>query len=230
MPRPLCFYAAYDTQGVKDYVLDAVRRYSAFSDVYVHYANELSAKDKARLENYALGVFAYRHDEYDFGSWKRLLLLNRKKLSSYEQLILTNDSNYGPLFDMGDILHAMRKKPFWGITLNLNVFPHVQSYFLSVSKSVFSTSVFMRFFESVTHEKSKHDICEKYEIGLSRLIFNLGYPLSSYIKRDCLAIAQLDDPTSYPLKLLKNGSPFIKKKFFPMQDFVEKIFLKLAGL
>ncbi|WP_368974020.1 rhamnan synthesis F family protein, partial [Pseudomonas urmiensis] len=54
--------------------------------------------------------------------------------------------------------------------------PHIQSYFLSIAKSVFNATFWRDFIYSVKHEEHKTDIIINYEMGMSKLLSSHGYP------------------------------------------------------
>ena len=60
--------------------------------------NELSNKELSKLKGIVDYTIIGRHNEYDFGSYKRgiQLLESLPNYNSYEDLILCNDSCYGP--------------------------------------------------------------------------------------------------------------------------------------
>ncbi len=104
---------------------------------------ELSAAEAAKLEGLAELVFAGRHGEYDFGSWKRGLAHLNYDLAGWDELILANDSCYAPVYPFEDAFEIMKDVScdFWSPSNNQikGKFDHLSSYFL-----VFSTPYFGR--------------------------------------------------------------------------------------
>lgn len=58
----------------------------------------------------------------------------------------------------------------------------VGSYFLSFSKNVITSLEFKSFIDSISKEKNKLNIIRKYEIGLTRLLYNYGFSFDTYMK------------------------------------------------
>lgn len=79
---------------------------------------------------------------------------------------------------------------FFGITINKNGYyknlklganaPHIQSYFISVSKNIFQKKFFIDFINSIKKQKNKRKIIYNYEQGLSRIITSKGFDMYSY--------------------------------------------------
>ena len=193
-------FAHYDKDNIIDdyvvYYLKALKQIC--KNVIFVSCGELQIEEKEKLNGIADYIIAERHDEYDFGSYKRgfLYLKNNGLLNQVDELIFANDSCYGPLFPLENIFAQMeaRQVDFWGITRNrfgmafakpkniVCVRPHIQSYFLVFDKKVYTTGCFSEFFENVKTESTKDAIVIKYEIGLSELLAQNGFSSDVYIK------------------------------------------------
>mgnify|MGYP000631669923 CR=1 FL=1 len=169
--------------------------------------NELSDTEKGKLNGIADFVIAEKHDEYDFGSYKRGYFYLKPHLKDFDELIFANDSCFGPLYPLREIFGEMEtaeKCDFWGITKNRFGLtksqsgyktvrrPHIQSYFLVLKKTVFTSKTFDEFMESIRH----HD--EKNEIGGDYYTFDLLYAIIETanhmvsLKRRCPVISLED--------------------------------------
>ncbi len=193
-------FAHYDKDNlIDDYVIYYLRALKSVCNKLVFVSCcELSEKEKSKLIDIADFVICEKHEEYDFGSYKRgyLCLKNNGILENIESLIFSNDSCYGPLFELEPIFTKMDDSDgdFWGITKNkfgmrrhndkyvVCVRPHLQSYFLVFSYRVFNSNVFDHFICGVKKEKIKDDIIINYEIGLSETLVNAGFVSNEYIK------------------------------------------------
>jgi rhamnosyltransferase len=87
-------------------------------------------------------------------------------------LLLANDSVYGPLFDIGDLIKKIESDPadIVGMTDGTRFSYHLQSYFLYFKKRVITSRRFVDFFRKVRAESYKESIIRKYEIGISRAL------------------------------------------------------------
>lgn len=192
-------FAHYDKDNiVDDYVIYYLRALKEIADELVFVScNELSENEKSKLDGIADFVIAEKHDEYDFGSYKRGFVYLTSRLNDFDGLIFANDSCYGPLYSLRQIFEEMEKDSrcdFWGITKNRfgaiknknskyvsAIRPHIQSYFLVFNKNVFTSVVFSNFIKSIRHLDNKSEIIINYEIGLSELLRQEGFIDASFI-------------------------------------------------
>ena len=141
-------FAHYDIDNIiDDYVIYYLKELKEIADELVFVScNELSENEKSKLDGIADFVIAEKHDEYDFGSYKRGFVYLTSRLNDFDELIFANDSCYGPLYSLRQIFEEMEKDSrcdFWGITKNRfgaiknknskyvsAIRPHIQSYFL----------------------------------------------------------------------------------------------------
>lgn len=189
MKRAVVF-AHYDKDNiVDDYVIYYLKafKYVVNKVIFVS-CNNLEQVEKDKVKDIADVVIAEAHDEYDFGSYKRgFSILKNEGLSNYEEIIFANDSCYGPFFPLLNLFNSMEEKDcdYWGITKNYfgvsEKILHVQSYFLVFRKSVFMSDEFINFIEKIKAEETKDEVIEKYEIGLSKMLSDMGYKHLVYI-------------------------------------------------
>lgn len=145
-----------------------------------------------KLSSVANAYIIERHNEYDFGSYKRgfLLLQNLNVLQNVENLILCNDSVVYNGNSIEEVIKGVKAHDFFGMTINKNGYskelildansPHIQSYFVSVSKNIFEKPFFTDFMNSIKKENKKELIIYNYEQGLSRVITTNGFEMNSF--------------------------------------------------
>jgi len=224
--KRLCLFAGYSPSNqVENYVVHYLRELSKISDVYYLAANEAPESELAKLDGIARWSGAEAHDKYDFGSWQKLIFrLGWQEVEKYDAIILANDSNYGPLHDLGGVFERMDAAGLdaWGITENYGVARHLQSYFLTVYRSVIDSVAFRNFFESIAAERSKVDVCLKYEIGLGKLLSENHFSFASFIDRSAFDVPFHADVSSYQNTLIRHGSPFLKRKVVTESGFASE--------
>lgn len=231
MTKRVVVFAGYNRKSeIEDYVLYYLKGLREIADVLIYVAdNEAAPQYRRQLEGLADFAVFERHGEYDFGSWKRGLRLARQKslLSDADELVLCNDSCYGPVFPFAQMFAAMGKRDvdFWGVTKNCEEdWEHVQSYFLVFARQVFASALFERFFESVAGEKNFWDVVSKYEVGLSRLLIEKGnFRFDVY----CPIDSGRHEPSKFGNLLLTARSPLVKRKIFTRGGYAK---CSLAGL
>src|SRR5436189_48293 len=84
---------------------------------------------------------------------------------SYEKIIFTNDSIYGPFFNLNNIISYGEKHSLdmWGATDSYMIKYHIQSYFIVFSKSLFLHPLFNKFWDKVYNLGLKNNIIIRYE-------------------------------------------------------------------
>ena len=205
--------------------LHELRKYSDFIVVVSDCPMLKTEIDK--LSPVANAYIIKRHNEYDFGSYKRgfLFLKNLNVLQNVDNLILCNDSIvYNTNVSIKPLIEGAKSKDFYGLTINKNGYsknlvygediPHIQSYFLSISKNIFSKKFFLKFIKSIKKENKKGRIIYKYEQGLSRVITANGFEMNSFYPIRENNSAYLD-PTCYYLNNNNNynGERIFLKKY-----------------
>lgn len=178
----LCIFAHYDRDNtVDDYVyfylgkLKRVCRRIIFVTTSV-----LDEVVKTRLKTCCDSIITRKNQGYDFMSWR--VGLDSESLEGYDEILLCNDSVYGPLFPLEEVFSSMSEKPcdFWGITESHQISYHLQSYFLVLRKPVILSSVFQTFWGGITIQKSKAALIRTYEVGLSKVLLRAGFKAGVY--------------------------------------------------
>lgn len=197
--RRAAIFAHYDKDNIIDdyviYYLKALK--DIVHEIIFVSCNPIVESEKLKLDGIADFIIDEKHDEYDFGSYKRGYLYLKERLNDFDELIFANDSCYGPLYPLGEVFDKMETEEqcdFWGITKNkfgmekreakyITVRrPHIQSYFVVFNKNVFQSDVFADFINSIKHYDIKNEIIINYEIGLTELLENSAFKSGSYIK------------------------------------------------
>lgn len=212
--KRLFLFAAYDQSGqVGEALLWYVRSLAGSGDVVLVADSDIRPSDLECLLPYCLHCEAERHEEYDFGSYKRAFAwaLSNLDLSSYDYLYLVNDSVYGPLHDLSAYLQRMEAMSVPAFSLVVNPHrrhPHMQSWFIGLDRCVFLQPWFAGFLASVSKEDDKNDICVKYETGLSDLMTEMCVPYKGLFEISGKKIY------NSVRKLYRCGLPFVKKSAF----------------
>lgn len=213
--KRLCLFAGFDAHSeIADYVTYYLRALSQIADVY--YWGDFKAPDteKAKIESYCKAVYCQRHGKYDFGSWQELInKIGREKIEAYDELILANDSCYGPLFDLKDLFNEMNSRDcdFWGLSTAYRSHVHLQSYFLVFKRPVIKSNLFYDFFNQVKPETKYNDVCANYEDRFTYTLNKAGFRFSSYIEYSDVKHHPYQDVVA---AIKERHFPFLKVKFF----------------
>lgn len=218
----LCVFAHWDKDNiVDDYVVYYLKALKEVANTIIFVSDcNLSAAEKSKLDGIVTFLLAEKHGEYDFGSYKRGFLYAKEHNISFDELIFANDSVYGPFYPLKLIFDKMSKKKcdFWGMTKNnyglnekslkLIREPHIQSYFLVFHENVYNSNIFINFINSISKQYSKSDVITKYEIGLSKTLYQNNFKSCAYINR----YGSISNCTIFKWDklILKYNFPFLK--------------------
>lgn len=185
-------FAHHDPAGQ---VHDAVLRYlqalqqAGYAVVFVSNAPQLGAAALARLLPHVALVIHRHNVGYDFSAYKDGLAA-LAPLSRFEEVVLANDSVYGPLFDLGPLLAGCdARAEVWGMTDSRDRHYHLQSYFLLFRHAALTSPGFAAFWQSVQPIQSRLWVIRRYEIGLTRAMQRAGLRCAALFPYDAVAAA-----------------------------------------
>ncbi|WP_167483010.1 rhamnan synthesis F family protein [Leptospira perdikensis] len=157
---------------------------------------------------------------YDFGSWK-VGLSETKDWKSYEQIVLTNDSVYGPLTPLQPIFSKFVNTDIdvWGLTDSYEFDYHLMSYFLVFQNNVLKSEAFERFWNQFVFYPTrwKKLLILEYEVGGTKYWKKNHFKMSVFIP--FISLSPNTDKTYYinPTHVFWNtiitehGFPFLKR-------------------
>lgn len=166
--KRICLFAGFSPkQKIENYVIFYLKSLSDIADVYYCADNDLPEAEVAKISDVVKDVFTGKHSKYDFGSWGKIIdSLGWDFIESYDELILANDSCFGPLFPLQPIFEKMESLDCdaWGVAKN----KFIMSFFLCIKRTAFSDAAFRSFFKELTPSKDKMYFlqCEKRLSGI----------------------------------------------------------------
>lgn len=215
----VCIFSHFDRDSiVRRYVLAYVEAIVAagFSVMFVSTADRITDEDRALLEGIGADVHLRDNKGIDFGSWQ-YGLNTIGELDNISQLLLANDSVFGPFFDLSYLFDQMTKTDadFWGITDTYEVNWHLQSYFLCFNRNVVNSDAFQEFFAKDFLSFEKRQTILQGEIGLSQELTTAGFKGLASCPYGALTenkFSGLRNPTQhYWDELIEHcGCPFLK--------------------
>ena len=178
-PWRVCLYSHYDRDGLlAPHVEHALAAVAALG-FRIHFVTTGPVLSQSLIDRVAPYCETIIHkDNYglDFGAW-RLAWQRVRRHGVPDELLLLNDSVYGPLSDLGAVFARMAGEPcdFWGITDSWDQKYHLQSYFVVLRKHVLESSAFERFWRSFWLINHKSYIVRRCEIGLTQRLLKAGF-------------------------------------------------------
>jgi hypothetical protein len=177
----VAIYAHYDGQGeIHAFHLEMLRalREAGFRVTLVSNAERLAPASIAAAAPFVRELLLRPNIGYDFGAF-RDALHHLHDLRHCEQLLLCNDSVYGPFAPLGPLL--ARAEPseadVWGMTEGRNHGPHLQSYFLLLHRRAIAHPAFVAFWRDMPYLNDKFAVVEAGELRLSRAFAAAGLRL-----------------------------------------------------
>ena len=160
------------------------------------------------------------HGEYDFGSYKRGLQWAEQKgwLESASHVLFFNDSVYGPISELKRSIKPMLQQTdqAWGLTESNQITPHLQSFFLILGSSILKKPAIQQIFKAIAKQKSRQEVIEKYELGLSKALLAEGISLNALLpakqNQTSCSGERMINPTAWPLSAVELGLPVLKKR------------------
>lgn len=189
-------------------------------------SGSLREESMKRLTSYTYDVFVCASQADDSTAYKELFTQHYSldKLRQFDELVLVNDSCYGPLYSLAQVFDEMeqRNADFWGITNQYPCFNplgessaekylpyHILSNFLVVRSRLLHSEDFMRFWDSLL----------KYEVWFTSYFMELGYTCDSFIDTIALTPREADcnllhmNHNAFEL-IEQYKCPFIKRECF----------------
>jgi lipopolysaccharide biosynthesis protein len=232
MNKRLTIFANFSDPTVPAYVLYHLGALRKLSSKLIFASNSpISESSWAELNAVCDLVVERSNKGYDFAAWRDVILAER--MSDWHEVLLTNSSVIGPLFDLSPMFEEMQSRAcdFWGLTHSVNVQPHIQSYFVCFRSRLTTAPVWEEFWRRVDDKLNKRQVIRKYEVqfktifeshgfvgdtylpqmrksGMERVFFRrLNSPLPLFVVLD----KNRTNPTIHsPLELIESGLPYLK--------------------
>jgi lipopolysaccharide biosynthesis protein len=150
---------------------------------------------------------------FDFASWSAALMYLRLDELEIEQLVLVNNSIYGPVAPLEPILEDLFSRgDLFGFTGSREFSPHLQSYFLGFNRTVIANPCFKQFWRSSIDSRSKWSTIIHRELTWGRFFVKHGF--TSVVFAEETRVFPRNPLTFLWRDLVLNGFPFIKKSLF----------------
>ncbi len=227
-------YVIFESESrLQEYKLRFLQALSPLvDDVIVVVNGQLHDDDINSLENYGR-VLTRDNKGYDTAAFREgIFAFGKEKLKDYDQLLLVNDTNIGPMRDLSQVFREMADKrlDFWGISFGEEqedvtkenpygyIPKHLQSYFLVIEKLMLNDDAFYEYWRHLTDTDSREKAIGRHETRFTKHFADLGYRFDAVVQ-------EYEDSAMYihPLKMLKAGSPLVK--YTALKNYDEDQFL-----
>jgi lipopolysaccharide biosynthesis protein len=156
--------------------------------VFVTNAGLLKPEAESNLREICSAVIIRRNRGYDFGAWREAIEHLRLPRSDTAELILINDSVFGPLRPIDDMLGKLdyEAADVWGLTESWQTRYHLQSFFIAFGPAALHSAAFAKFWASVRPVPAKSYIVKTYEVGITQVMLKAGLRCEAIWKYDAL--------------------------------------------
>jgi hypothetical protein len=177
-PRVALFVHFDSGQRVRPYVLHYLAQLVAadLSVLFVSNAGELLPEAIEQLKPFCAGILVRRNIGYDFVAMREGLVHFGLPRADTELLILANDSVYGPLRPLDEMISKFdfTQADLWGATDSWQARYHLQSYFLAAGPTLLRHPAWAKFWAQVAPVPSKRWVIAKYEVGITQWMLREG--------------------------------------------------------
>jgi lipopolysaccharide biosynthesis protein len=156
------------------------------------------------------GLLTRHNTGFDFGSWSAALSSLNLGRGDIDQIVLVNNSVYGPLLPLKPIIDELSLRgDFFALTASKEFCPHLQSYFLGFNRAVIVHRDFQKYWHGSFRAESKWLTIFRRELDWENFFTKRGF-------RSAVLIEETRDFPRNPLTflwkdLIVQGFPFMKK-------------------
>ena len=223
----LVIYALWDRRGeVDDYVLFALRALRPQAARIVVVANgSLSRDAREKLGPLADDILVRDNVGFDIAAHKAGLELVGASIAQYDEIILTNDTWFGPIRPFAPVLERMgaQQVDFWGMTDHAEQVPnpftgdgilayHLQSFWIAVRREMFLSDAWSAYWRDLQEFAGIQDAVLQHEAKFTRHFAEQGFAYA-------VAFPSADYPSDHPAVfnadlLIEAGCPLLKRRPF----------------
>lgn len=185
-------FAFYDKSGiVKKYVTFLLKEIKKELDTLVVVCNQsLFDEEIAKLKESADEVYVRDNRDFDAGAYKEAIFsfIGMERLYEYDEVVLFNNSFYGPFCSFSHIFKTMEKKEadFWGMTAGgrdeRGVSPyHIQTYFICTRLKNVLQEDFVEYWGNQESMPFFNDAIRKFEFRFTDYFLKKGYSCATYV-------------------------------------------------
>lgn len=219
-----------------DYLLASIRPH--LSEMILVSNCKISYQTQKLFLKYTENIFVRENEGLDAAAYKKALLYycGPEKYNEFDEVILFNDTIYGPFYSFDKIFTSMNKRniDFWGMLAGyqsvdgLGIMPcgfipdHIQSWFWAFRKPLLNSKEFWTYWNHYDDSlNSFWDIVSKHEVLFTKYFEKLGYRWDIF--SDSLEYRFDNQNKNYnfyaysaELMLREMHTPFLKRKPFSM--------------
>lgn len=218
--KRLAILSVFDPDGIMDRSLlyYAGALLEAVDELVIAVNGEIREDDLLKLKNLTENVIIRDNKGYDVGGYKEASEhLGEEYLLKFDEIVLSNDTNFGPFLSFADIFKTMEENPadFWGMNYeDRGLFGFLDAYFLVFRKETIRE--LCEYLSALAPDSmSKSEVVHTFEIGLFQHMIRKKFSYDSYTFCEGL---NLYSAPNYALREYR--LPLMKKRCFEKSWYV----------
>lgn len=243
-------YAFYDAGGIADrYVVYFLNDFSRNVDRLIIVVNgSLNEEGRKAFERFTDEIIVRENKGFDIWAYKTGIdSLGWDSLSQFDELVLANNTVFGPLFPLKKMFDEMAEKQvdFWGITRHYEnktdlfgtnpyhcIPEHIQSYFLVFRNSILQAKIFQGYWSSCPEMRTYSEACGLFETYITRFLSEAGFLWDTFVDSTAYRTSSDEPLRTYPLELIREKKcPIIKRRtfFLDRQNVLKELSIPNGG-
>lgn len=236
MIKRLGIFVFYDAFGIMDSYVEVLLE-SVLLEVQklvIIVNGNITDESKCKMEKYSSNIFIRDNIGFDAGAYKDafLVFLAEEHWNEWDEVLLLNDTFYGPVFPWDFIFQEMQREAnldFWGLTRSSvsvgterKYSGHIQSFFLVCRKRLISHPVFWKFWETLEYPENHQMDVENFEVRFTICFMEHGFKCKTYMEMCGEIPVEYAGSIYYtkPYELLKElHIPIIKRRALGINNF-----------
>lgn len=213
--RRIAILAVYDSEGVVheylEYYIQSLCE--VVSDIIIAVIGYMKDDSLEKLKKYSSEIYIKDNKGYDAAAYKFVIenYLKIDRLNEYDELILSNDTCFGPFIPFKSIFQEMDNQliDFWGLKyVENNYLNHLQANFLVFNKVVFR-DLYEYFEKEICSDDNKKNVVVKFEMRLFSVLVEKGFRFGHYG-----LLKNYTNYTSPDYCIIEEHYPLMKKRCF----------------
>ena len=197
--KRLSIFIIFDKDNIIDEyeipIMDSLK--DASDDMIIVSNSQFDEKQCKVLYSYTDKVLFRENKGLDAGAFKSAYDKYKDLICSYDEVLLVNDTFYGPFVLFKKICDEMgnRKVDFWGLTANYEsedgygfmpdniIHSHIQTFFIAFRNNVLNSKCFQDYWDNYDIDKMNSfiDVVTKHELSFTNYLEKNGFKWDTYV-------------------------------------------------
>lgn len=228
-----CIFVFYDADGVvDDYNIYNLKQLKTVCEYVVAVVNgKINPEGRAKLIDVCDDMFVRHNEGYDTWAWREGIdFIGWDEIYTYDELVLTNDSMFGPFYSLETVFKNMADDPcdFWGVNriyedktvksfLGKEIpMPHkpefVSSNFRVIRSTMLKSYEFRKFWDNLPEIKDYWDASVLGEWQFSYSMVNAGFTFQTLCKGEQRGMSPSPSTMEGFDQISRLKVPYVRKK------------------